>query len=155
MYADTSTLPLPRPTIPLTLPIAAVILWLGALFTSATPWLNQLDPIAILSAFWTFNPDQYASVLAHYSWAPRVSIAMLIGCGLGLAGAVTQQILGNPLASPTTLGVEAGGQFGVTVATLFAPGLLAFSPDLAAIGGGLLAIGLVIALTWRLGFSPV
>lgn len=155
MYADTSTLPLPRPTIPLTLPIAAVILWLGALFASATPWLNQLDPIAILSAFWTFNPDQYASVLAHYSWAPRVSIAMLIGCGLGLAGAVTQQILGNPLASPTTLGVEAGGQFGVTVATLFAPGLLAFSPDLAAIGGGLLAIGLVIALTWRLGFSPV
>ncbi|WP_297796119.1 Fe(3+)-hydroxamate ABC transporter permease FhuB [uncultured Marinobacter sp.] len=155
MYADTSTLPLSRPTIPPTLPIAAVILWLGALFASATPWLNQLDPIAILSAFWTFNPDQYASVLAHYSWAPRVSIAMLIGCGLGLAGAVTQQILGNPLASPTTLGVEAGGQFGVTVATLFAPGLLAFSPDLAAIGGGLLAIGLVIALTWRLGFSPV
>ncbi|MCG2580451.1 MAG: Fe(3+)-hydroxamate ABC transporter permease FhuB [Marinobacter sp.] len=144
MYADTSTLP-----------IAAVILWLGALFASATPWLNQLDPIAILSAFWTFNPDQYASVLAHHSWAPRVSIAMLIGCGLGLAGAVTQQILGNPLASPTTLGVEAGGQFGITVATLFAPGLLAFSPDLAAIGGGLLAIGLVIALTWRLGFSPV
>ncbi|CAN0601567.1 unnamed protein product, partial [Ectocarpus sp. 12 AP-2014] len=108
-----------------------------------------------VAAFWTFDPDQYSSVLAHYSWAPRVSIAVLIGCGLGLAGAVTQQILGNPLASPTTLGVEAGGQFGVTVATLFAPGLLAFSPDLAALAGGLLAIGLVIALTWRLGFSPV
>ncbi|MBS8239495.1 Fe(3+)-hydroxamate ABC transporter permease FhuB [Marinobacter lipolyticus] len=155
MYADSTSLPSARPTIPVSLPIAASILWLGALIASATPWLNQLDPVALLQAFWTFDASQYASVMAHFSWAPRVSIAVLIGCGLGLAGAVTQQILGNPLASPTTLGVEAGGQFGVTVATLFAPGLLAFSPDLAAIGGGLLAIGLVIALTWRLGFSPV
>ena len=51
--------------------------------------------------------------------------------------------------------MEAGGQFGITVATMFFPGLLAFSPDLVAVSGGLLAIGLVIALTWRLGFSPV
>ncbi len=51
--------------------------------------------------------------------------------------------------------MEAGGQFGITVATIFFPGLLAFSPDLVAVSGGLLAIGLVIALTWRLGFSPV
>ena len=109
----------------------------------------------MLSAFWTFNPDHYSSILAHFSWAPRVSLAILSGCGLGLAGAVTQQILGNPLASPTTLGVTAGSQFGITLATLYAPGLMALSPDLAAIGGGLMAIGLVIALTWRLGFSPV
>ena len=88
-----------------------------------------------LAAFWTFDSDHYYSVLAHYSWAPRVAMAVLIGCGLGLAGAVTQQILGNPLASPTTLGVEAGSQFGVTVATLLLPGLLAFSPDLVAVAG--------------------
>ncbi|WP_339803558.1 Fe(3+)-hydroxamate ABC transporter permease FhuB [uncultured Marinobacter sp.] len=155
MYAEASGLPASRPTIPATLPVAAVILWVGALIASFAPWLGELDTGALVSAFWTFDPDHYSSVLAHYSWAPRVSIAILIGCGLGLAGAITQQVLGNPLASPTTLGVEAGGQFGITVATLFAPGLLAFSPDLAAIGGGLLAIGMVIALTWRLGFSPV
>lgn len=155
MYASTSGMPASRPDMPARLPIAATLLWLGALLASAAPWLNQLDAGAVVSAFWAFNPDDYSSVLAHFSWAPRVSIAILIGCGLGLAGAVTQQVLGNPLASPTTLGVEAGGQFGVTVATLFAPGLLAFSPDLVAIAGGLIAIGMVIALTWRLGFSPV
>ncbi|HKK56096.1 Fe(3+)-hydroxamate ABC transporter permease FhuB [Marinobacter sp.] len=144
-----------RPATPATLPVAAAMLWLGALVASAGPWLDQLDPATLLWAFWTFNEDNYASVLAHFSWAPRVSMAIVIGCGLGLAGAVTQQILGNPLASPTTLGVEAGGQFGITVATMFFPALLAFSPDLVAVAGGLLAIGLVIALTWRLGFSPV
>jgi iron complex transport system permease protein len=141
--------------LPASLPVAAILLWAGALLASATPWLGQLDPAAVIASFWTFTEGNYASVLAHYSWAPRVSMAILIGVGLGLAGAVTQQILGNPLASPTTLGVEAGGQFGVTVATMFFPGLLAFSPDLVAVSGGLLAIGLVIALTWRLGFSPV
>jgi len=143
------------PRLPARLPVAVILLWLAALGISAFPLLSQLGLADLLTSFWVYNPEQYASVLAHYSWAPRVSIAILIGCGLGLAGAVTQQILSNPLASPTTLGVEAGAQFGVTVATLFAPGLLAFSPDLAATGGGLLAIGLVIALTWRLGFSPV
>nr|WP_297399100.1 Fe(3+)-hydroxamate ABC transporter permease FhuB [uncultured Marinobacter sp.] len=155
MYAETSRLPARRRVIPTSLPVATAVLWLVSLLASSTPWLAELGPVGVLSAFWTFNPDNYSSILAHFSWAPRVSLAILIGCGLGLAGAVTQQILGNPLASPTTLGVTAGSQFGITLATLYAPGLMALSPDLAAIGGGLMAIGLVIALTWRLGFSPV
>ncbi|MEQ5817291.1 Fe(3+)-hydroxamate ABC transporter permease FhuB [Marinobacter sp. NFXS11] len=155
MYAESATSPVAQPSLPARLPVAAALIWCGAFLASAAPWFGQLDPGALIAAFWTFDANDYASVLAHYSWAPRVAIAVLIGFGLGLAGAVTQQILGNPLASPTTLGVEAGGQFGITVATMFFPGLLAFSPDLVAVSGGLLAIGLVIALTWRLGFSPV
>ncbi len=155
MFADSARVPATAPSLPKRLPVAIALLWLVALAASALPWLGQMAPGDLLAAFWSYNEDYYPSVLAHYSWAPRVSLAVLIGCGLGLAGAVTQQILGNPLASPSTLGVEAGGQFGVTMATLFVPGLLAFSPDLAAVSGGLLAIGLVIALTWRLGFSPV
>ena len=155
MYADTANRPVGRPSLPARLPVAATMIWCGAFLASAAPWFGQLDTGALIAAFWTFEANDYASVLAHFSWAPRVATAVLIGFGLGLAGAVTQQILGNPLASPTTLGVEAGGQFGITVATLFFPGLLAFSPDLVAVSGGLLAIGLVIALTWRLGFSPV
>lgn len=154
MYAE-SQVATAAPRLPGRLPLTALLLWLGALAASAAPWLQELAPWSIVSAFWTYDGSDYASVLAHFSWAPRISIALLIGCGLSLAGAVTQQVLGNPLASPTTLGVEAGGQFGVTVATLFAPALLAFSQDLVAVAGGLLAIGMVIALTWRLGFSPV
>ncbi|MHA7924668.1 MAG: Fe(3+)-hydroxamate ABC transporter permease FhuB [Marinobacter sp.] len=155
MYAESANSPVGRPSLPARVPVAAALIWCGAFLASAAPWFGQLDTGALIAAFWTFEANDYASVLAHYSWAPRVAIAVLIGFGLGLAGAVTQQILGNPLASPTTLGVEAGGQFGITIATMFFPALLAFSPDLVAVSGGLLAIGLVIALTWRLGFSPV
>jgi len=149
-------LPTPgRPKMPTRLPATVILLCLLAVLVSALPWLQQLSPLELVSAFWAYDGDQYASVMAHFSWAPRISMALLIGCALGLSGAITQQVLGNPLASPTTLGVESGGQFGITMATLFAPGLLALSPDIAAVAGGLLAIGLVILLTWRLGFSPV
>jgi len=110
MYAESANNPVAKPSLPARLPVAAALIWCGAFLASAAPWLGQLNPGALIAAFWTFEGSDYASVLAHYSWAPRVAIAVLIGFGLGLAGAVTQQILGNPLASPTTLGVEAGGQ---------------------------------------------
>ena len=153
---STDTLPSRAPAqVSARLVLVSSLLWLAALVANTTPWLNQLDLWSLVSAFWTFDADNYGSVLAHFSWAPRVSIAIVIGCGLGLAGSVTQQVLGNPLASPTTLGVEAGAQLGITLATLFMPSLLALSPDLAATSGGLLAAALVMALTWRLGFSPV
>ena len=155
MFSDVRSYPSERPTLPIRLPVAAGLLWLTAILASTLPWMKQLDPATLVSAFWTFSPDTYVSVLAHFSWAPRLSMAILVGSALGLSGAVTQQILNNPLASPTTLGVAAGSQFGITIASLFFPGLLTFSPELPAIVGGLLAIAMVIALTWRLGFSPV
>ncbi|MBS3804528.1 MAG: Fe(3+)-hydroxamate ABC transporter permease FhuB [Oleiphilaceae bacterium] len=137
------------------LPVVAVLLWSLALAGAVLPWLDQLNLSGLLQAFWSVNTDDYQQVVLRYSWAPRFAMAILIGFGLGLAGAVLQQVLGNPLASPTTLGVEAGAQFSIGVATLYAPALLAFSPDLTAVAGGLMAAGLVVALTRKLGFSPV
>lgn len=50
---------------------------------------------------------------------PRVAIAILVGFGLGLSGAVFQAILRNPLASPFTLGVGSGAGFGAVLVILF------------------------------------
>lgn len=54
---------------------------------------------------------------------PRIVMAILVGSGLGFAGAVFQAILRNPLASPYTLGVASGAGFGATVAIVFGAGL--------------------------------
>lgn len=143
------------PSLPLRLPSSTVLIWLLALCASALPWLGKLPVDALLAAIWAPNTDDFSQVLVHYSWAPRLAMALLIGSGLGLAGAVLQQILRNPLASPTTLGVESGAQLAIAIATVYLPGLMALSPDLTAVTGGILGTGLVIALTWRLGFSPV
>ena len=50
---------------------------------------------------------------------PRIVMAALVGFGMGLAGAVFQAILRNPLASPFTLGVGSGAGFGAVSVILF------------------------------------
>jgi len=50
---------------------------------------------------------------------PRVAGAILVGLGLGICGCVMQAVLKNPLASPFTLGISSGAQFGVSLAAVF------------------------------------
>ncbi|WP_354645116.1 FecCD family ABC transporter permease [Kitasatospora camelliae] len=47
---------------------------------------------------------------------PRTVIALTVGAALGAAGAVAQGVTRNPLASPTTLGINAGASFAVVFA---------------------------------------
>ncbi|WP_327118947.1 iron ABC transporter permease [Nocardia sp. NBC_01730] len=53
---------------------------------------------------------------------PRTVVGLVIGAALGLAGAVAQGITRNPLAAPTTLGINAGAGLVVVVA-IYALGL--------------------------------
>lgn len=48
--------------------------------------------------------------------------AIVAGCALGIAGAVMQSILRNPLASPFTLGLSNAAAFGASLAILFMNG---------------------------------
>lgn len=50
---------------------------------------------------------------------PRVVMAALVGCGLGISGAVFQAVLRNPLASPFTLGIGSGAGFGAVTVIIF------------------------------------
>ncbi|GHK35278.1 hypothetical protein ECZU06_24030 [Escherichia coli] len=64
--------------------------------------------------------DVIEQMIFHYSLLPRLAISLLVGAGLGLVGVLFQQVLRNPLAEPTTLGVATGAQLGITVTTLWA-----------------------------------
>lgn len=84
--------------------------------------------------------------------APRAFGAVVAGFGLGLAGAVTQSVLRNPLASPDIIGVTAGAG-AAAVAVLAGGSSLAFatvggSLAATAVAGGLVAAGLVLLLAW-------
>ena len=48
--------------------------------------------------------------------APRVVMALLVGSGLAIAGALMQGSLGNPLADPGLVGVSAGAALGAMAA---------------------------------------
>ncbi len=95
------------------------------------------------------------SVILTYTVLPRAAVAILAGAALGLAGLLLQRVLRNPLAEPSTLGISAGAQLAMGAATLFAPGLMAWSTNAVAFIGGLLAVATVLALTWRRGLEPV
>lgn len=49
---------------------------------------------------------------------PRTLAALIVGCGLALAGCAFQALLRNPLAEPYTLGISSAGAFGAWTATI-------------------------------------
>ncbi|MDP0919036.1 iron chelate uptake ABC transporter family permease subunit, partial [Klebsiella pneumoniae] len=54
---------------------------------------------------------------------PRSLIAILAGAAFGLAGAIVQGVIRNPLASPEILGVTQGAGLALTVAIISWPQL--------------------------------
>lgn len=85
---------------------------------------------------------------------PRMATALIAGATLSLAGALFQQVLRNPLASPTTLGVASGASLALALTALYAPSLMVLGGDLVALAGSALVAGLVFLLGARKGFSP-
>jgi iron complex transport system permease protein len=81
---------------------------------------------------------------------PRVLLALLVGGGLSVAGAVLQVLFRNPLAEPWTLGVSGGAALGA-FAMMILPGSLMMLPVLSSVQTGAL-LGAVIAMgfVWHL-----
>lgn len=98
--------------------------------------------------------DATRMVLLH-STLPRLATALIAGAALSLSGALFQQVLRNPLASPTTLGISAGANLALVVAVLFFPALIGFGRDLVALAGSAAAAAIVMSLGARRGFSPL
>ncbi|MDQ0304982.1 iron chelate uptake ABC transporter family permease subunit [Ancylobacter polymorphus] len=84
-----------------------------------------------------FAPDVLSipELIIHYSLLPRMLVSIVCGATLSLAGVLFQQVLRNPLAEPTTLGVSAGASLALTIATLWTPSLLGWSRETVALGG--------------------
>ncbi|WP_236025136.1 Fe(3+)-hydroxamate ABC transporter permease FhuB [Arenibaculum pallidiluteum] len=132
-----------------------LLLWGG--LTLAAACLSALriaDPVAGASGTWA-QAEALEQVILFHSVLPRMAMAIVCGAALGLAGALLQRVLRNPVAEPSTLGVSAGAQLALTVATLHAPGLMEAAREGVALAGGLGAVGLILALTWRRGLEPV
>ena len=80
--------------------------------------------------------------ILFYARLPRLLASLLAGGALALSGAVLQGALGNRLASPSVIGVNAGAGFAVTLAG--ALGILGGFPlSLFAFLGALLSVTLI------------
>ena len=94
--------------------IAVVVLGLASLAIGSKPialgtvWRVLLDP-----------DGSDAAVIVHELRIPRTLLGILVGCALGMAGALMQGHTRNPLADPGLLGVTAGASFAVVAAIKF------------------------------------
>ncbi|MBM3008991.1 Fe(3+)-hydroxamate ABC transporter permease FhuB [Citrobacter freundii] len=134
-------------------------LLLVVLFVAAC-WLTWVNFSVALphsqwqQAIWSPDINAIEQMVFHYSLLPRLAISLLVGAGLGLVGVLFQQVLRNPLAEPTTLGVATGAQLGITVTTLWAiPGAL--TTQFAALAGACVVGALVFGVAWGKRLSPV
>ncbi|CAB4932020.1 unannotated protein [freshwater metagenome] len=90
--------------------------------------------------------------------APRIVVGVLVGLALGISGALIQTFARNPLASPDTLGINAGAS-AAAVAVIVLGGSSSSAGQLlgglglpvAALAGGLLTALLIFGLAWRKG----
>lgn len=84
---------------------------------------------------------------------PRLVLGVLIGTAFGLAGALFQSVLRNPLASPDVIGISQGASAGAVVALLAVGATSGFVVPLSALAGGS-AVGLLLyAVAWRGGMT--
>jgi ferric hydroxamate transport system permease protein len=133
-------------------PVVVVVAALVATALNLGPDLLALGPGRALQP----PPlSDHPAILYYYSALPRLAVALLAGVALGLSGALMQQVLRNPLASPSTLGVEAGAQLALSLAVLFLPALLGLGRDLAALTGAFAVTLVVLGIAGRFGSRPL
>jgi iron complex transport system permease protein len=85
---------------------------------------------------------------------PRIEAAVVVGAAFGLAGALFQSTLRNPLASPDILGISSGASLGA-VTGLLALGLSGVALSaLAFTGAGTIALAIWL-LAWRKGLHSI
>jgi ABC-type Fe3+-siderophore transport system permease subunit len=132
-----------------------IALFIGALALTGLNLTRHLPQEQWLQALWQPDVDNIDQMVFHFSLLPRLAIALLAGAGLGLVGLLFQQVLRNPLAEPTTLGVASGAQLGITVATLWALPGGQLTQHMAALIGALLIGLLVFGIAWGKRLSPV
>jgi iron complex transport system permease protein len=77
--------------------------------------------------------------------APRAAMALVAGAALGMAGALLQSLLGNPLASPDLLGISGGSGLAAVFAILVLGTTGPVLALLAFAGGAVVALVLMLA----------
>lgn len=83
---------------------------------------------------------------------PRLVLGALVGIALGLAGALFQSVLRNPLASPDIIGITQGASVGAVTALLLL-GLGGIWVSAAALAGAGIVAAANLLLAWGAGIN--
>lgn len=80
------------------------------------------------------NPDyNWQKWLVLHDRLPRSIIAILCGANLALSGTMMQSVFNNPLAGPTTLGINSGATIGVAISIFLSNYIPFISPQFSTL----------------------
>ena len=149
-----------------------LLVMIGLLFASAIASLSagsaNLSVIDIVRTIFGGGNRQQNAIIWNVRM-PRVATATVVGMALALSGCVMQNVLRNPLASASTLGVSQGASFGAAVAIVYfgagiqvnaggtASALTVTNPamvTLCAFFGGIATTAVILGLARFRGSSP-
>lgn len=135
--------------------ILLIILFLISLNTGVI----RIDPVTVVKTIFGSGTPRDELLLFEFR-LPRITIAMLIGMGLAVSGAVLQGIVKNPLADPGIIGINAGAGLAVMLFVSYFSTELGNSvfimPVLAFAGAGAAAV-IIYAFSYKKdeGVSPI
>lgn len=146
-----------EPLILLALALALLLVTLLSLAVGAV----SIRVDAILRILWELlsgNPadTREATVLLGVR-LPRVLLAIVVGAGLGTAGAALQGLFRNPLADPGLIGVSGGAAVAAAATIVYGAGLTMLLPTwlgpwllpINAFLGALIVTAIVYGIAWR------
>lgn len=115
-----------------------------------------ISPRTVLAALLNFDPRNFEHQIIVNLRLLRLVAALLVGAALGVAGALLQSVIRNPLGEPHILGLNAGAALAVVATTAlgvsFGPG----QPLIAAGGAGaLFALVMGLASAGRVGLTAM
>ncbi|OPF76010.1 hypothetical protein VT50_0224300 [Streptomyces antioxidans] len=131
----------------LALLLSVLLLGVG-LCTGAYP----VSPGSVVRALFFGTGERLAVHFVNQERLPQALLAILVGCALGISGAIFQSVSRNPLASPDVIGFNSGAATGA-IAVIAAGSEAATSVALGAIAGGLATAAVVFLLSSKGGLQ--
>ena len=115
-----------------------------------------IAPQTVLQAFLHFDPQNFDHNVIVRLRLPRLAAALLTGASLGVASALLQAVIRNPLGEPHILGLNAGAALAVVAASALGLAFPVGRPLLASTGGALLfLLILLLSSAGRSGVTPM
>lgn len=131
------------------LSLTIMLLFIGMLSLSLGAY-----EISVKEITWTlFQGGKFDFVINQYR-LPRLILAVGVGAGLGLSGALVQGVIRNPLASPDLMGISAGAGLAATTLLITYPDAPLFMLPVSAVIGGLAAATIILAIAYNSRPTP-
>ncbi|GGE85887.1 FecCD family ABC transporter permease [Priestia taiwanensis] len=141
--------------------IVICILIIAIFLLSLNTGTLHIAPLDVLQTLIGQGTHQQELILFDFRM-PRMIVAILVGAGLALSGAILQAISRNGIADPGIIGINTGAGLGVIVFVSFLYGKMpvdsffsVFVLPLFALVGALAAAVIIYVLAWKQGVTPI